>query len=135
MDHHYARDKLELLLRDLGNYSADEFSRQMSRITAGATGRPEASEQIATLERQVEDRDKEIIALSSPERVALHNPDHETYRQPFGGWVCFHCGDTLKTPKEARAHFGETPQALPRCLDLAARVQVLEEQLSSRNVG
>ena len=34
----YARIKLELLLRDLDHYNADEFWRQMSRIAGGATG-------------------------------------------------------------------------------------------------
>jgi len=38
MKHNYAKDKLELLLRDLSNYTADEFRRQMMRIASGATG-------------------------------------------------------------------------------------------------
>lgn len=37
MDHNYARGKLTLLLRDLSNYNADEFWREMSRIASGAT--------------------------------------------------------------------------------------------------
>ncbi|RUR34509.1 hypothetical protein [Vreelandella nanhaiensis] len=37
MDHNYARGKLKLLLRDLSNYNAGEFWREMSRIASGAT--------------------------------------------------------------------------------------------------
>lgn len=37
MDHNYARGKLTLLLRDLSNYNAGEFWREMSRIASGAT--------------------------------------------------------------------------------------------------
>lgn len=37
MNHAYAKDKLELLLRDLSYYTADEFRRQMMRIAGGAT--------------------------------------------------------------------------------------------------
>src|SRR5690625_3968912 len=34
----YARRKLELVLRDLRDYTADEFWREISRIASGATG-------------------------------------------------------------------------------------------------
>lgn len=37
MDHNYARGKLTLLLRDIRNYNAGEFWREMSRIASGAT--------------------------------------------------------------------------------------------------
>lgn len=37
IDHNYARGKLKLLLRDLSNYNANEFWREMSRIASGAT--------------------------------------------------------------------------------------------------
>lgn len=37
IDHNYARRKLTLLLRDLSNYKAGEFWREMSRIASGAT--------------------------------------------------------------------------------------------------
>lgn len=40
MNHSYAREKLSLLLRDLDNYNADEFKRQMARIMDGATSAP-----------------------------------------------------------------------------------------------
>jgi|GEM_PF-2678387 len=36
----YARRKLELVLRDLSDYTADEFWREISRIASGATGLP-----------------------------------------------------------------------------------------------
>jgi len=36
----YARRKLELVLRDLRDYTADEFWREISRIASGATGLP-----------------------------------------------------------------------------------------------
>lgn len=35
---------------------------------------------------------------------------------PQGGWLCFHCGERLRTWGEARDHFGATPQADPGCL-------------------
>ncbi|SJN14862.1 hypothetical protein CZ787_17270 [Halomonas citrativorans] len=37
IDHNYARGKLKLLLRDLSNYNAGGFWREMSRIASGAT--------------------------------------------------------------------------------------------------
>lgn len=66
MNHSYARDKLTLLLRDLSNYTADEFRRQMVRIVNGATGsnisddchlpdtaNPVLAQRIAELERKL----------------------------------------------------------------------------------
>lgn len=44
MDHDYARRKLTTLLRDVNNYTTDEFWRQMSRIAAGATGQEHAED-------------------------------------------------------------------------------------------
>lgn len=38
MDHSYAKQKLSLLVRDIANYTDDEFRRQMARIVSGATG-------------------------------------------------------------------------------------------------
>lgn len=38
MDHSYAKQKLSLLVRDIANYTDDEFRRQMARIVRGATG-------------------------------------------------------------------------------------------------
>lgn len=38
MKHDYAAKKLSQLLRDLDQYTADEFRRQMARIIGGATG-------------------------------------------------------------------------------------------------
>lgn len=38
MDHSYAAEKLTSILRDLNQYTADEFRRQMARIISGATG-------------------------------------------------------------------------------------------------
>ncbi|MGP9633737.1 hypothetical protein ACT3R7_11790 [Halomonas sp. AOP43-A1-21] len=42
MDHDYARKKLAILLRDVGNFNGDEFWREMSRLAAGATGQEHA---------------------------------------------------------------------------------------------
>lgn len=42
MKHDYAREKLMLLLRDLDRYNGDEFWREMSRISHGATDHPSA---------------------------------------------------------------------------------------------
>lgn len=38
MDHSYAAEKLTSILRDLNQYTADEFRRQMARIISGTTG-------------------------------------------------------------------------------------------------
>lgn len=38
MKTNYAKEKLECLLRDINNYNADEFRRQMIRIVNGACG-------------------------------------------------------------------------------------------------
>lgn len=43
-DRNYARRKLELVLRDLRDYTADEFWREISRIASGATGLPSAEQ-------------------------------------------------------------------------------------------
>lgn len=40
----YARRKLELVLRDLSDYTAAEFWREISRIASGATGLPSAEQ-------------------------------------------------------------------------------------------
>jgi hypothetical protein len=41
-----------------------------------------------------------------------------TYRKPKEGWICFHCGERFLTYDEAKAHFGETPDALTRCVEM-----------------
>lgn len=43
-DRNYARRKLELVLRDLSDYTAAEFWREISRIASGATGLPSAEQ-------------------------------------------------------------------------------------------
>lgn len=37
------------------------------------------------------------------------------FNRPKHGWVCFHCGDVLRTPGEARDHFGFSPASTPAC--------------------
>jgi hypothetical protein len=37
------------------------------------------------------------------------------FNRPKHGWVCFFCGDTMRTPGEARDHFGLTPAATVAC--------------------
>lgn len=49
MDHNYARQKLQVLIRDLSHYTGDEFWREMSRIAGGATGADHAEELQAKL--------------------------------------------------------------------------------------
>lgn len=39
----------------------------------------------------------------------------ETYTMPDGGWICFHCGEQLKTVGNAQDHFGGNPGALAAC--------------------
>lgn len=55
-DKGYARRKLELLLRDLNDYTADEFWREVNRVTSGATGLPSAE--------QLQSRVKELEAIN-----------------------------------------------------------------------
>ena len=52
----YARSKLELVLRDLDHYTAEEFWREINRITSGATGLPSAE--------QLQARVKELEAIN-----------------------------------------------------------------------
>ena len=40
----------------------------------------------------------------------------DTYQAPPDGWVCFHCGERLRTVGAARDHFGAAPGATPGCL-------------------
>lgn len=42
-----------------------------------------------------------------------------TYPAPRHGWICFHCGETFKTPEAAAEHFGTTPAETPECIDRA----------------
>lgn len=56
---------------------------------------------------------------------------NETYPAPPGGWVCFHCGSTFYHQVLARRHFGSSPQDLPRCVALTARVKELEKLLNT----
>lgn len=42
--------------------------------------------------------------------------DSETYLQPVHGWTCFFCGDTFMHERQARIHFGATPEQRPGCL-------------------
>ena len=44
-----------------------------------------------------------------------HNPLNERYIQRTV-WRCFHCGEILKDPEEARKHFGNISEATPLCV-------------------
>lgn len=55
-DKNYARKKLKLVLRDLNDYTADEFWREINRVTSGATGLPSAE--------QLQARVKELAAIN-----------------------------------------------------------------------
>lgn len=55
-DKGYARRKLALVLRDLNDYNADEFWREISRIASGATGLPSAE--------QLKEHTKELEAIN-----------------------------------------------------------------------
>lgn len=68
MDHNYAREKLQALLRDLPAYTGEEFWRQMSRIAAGATGTDHAEELVAerdSLQRLADVRRSQRDALAA----------------------------------------------------------------------
>ena len=82
MNHSYARDKLTLLLRDLSNYTADEFRRQMVRIVNGATGsnipddchlpdtaNPVLAQRIAELERKLTAAEPAAARLAEIQQV------------------------------------------------------------------
>lgn len=59
--------------------------------------------------------------LSASEVQALEHEDRGTYPAPRHGWVCFHCGEhfpsTEQGEKDARDHFGDTPIAMPACIE------------------
>ncbi len=44
-----------------------------------------------------------------------------TYPVPRHGWTCFHCGEHFGPLAQdaARAHFGQTPDETPECIDRA----------------
>lgn len=41
----------------------------------------------------------------------------DTYQAPVHGWTCFHCGETFRSAKAAREHFGPTPDWSPKCIE------------------
>lgn len=49
----------------------------------------------------------------------------DTYHAPEHGWTCWHCGETFKTVRTARDHFGGSIDAEPGCM---IRVQAGEER-------
>jgi hypothetical protein len=75
IDHHYAREKLTLLLRDLDGYNGDEFWRQMSRIAHGATDHPSAETLLLERDALAADRADLIKELVACQNV-LHQLAH-----------------------------------------------------------
>lgn len=63
MDHDYARQKLETLLRDVNSYTGEEFWRQMSRIAGGATGTSHAEELQAERDKAERRAERESVAF------------------------------------------------------------------------
>lgn len=62
MNKDYAKEKLELLLRDLDNYNDGEFWRQMARIADGATtGQPNA-EQLQKENKALQAKNDALVA-------------------------------------------------------------------------
>lgn len=82
MNHNYARDKLQLLLRDLDYYNDGEFQRQMMRIVSGATG-VNLEKRIAELENLVAELATEGVYLVDRYNVTVQDPcqfvDAETF--------------------------------------------------------
>jgi hypothetical protein len=39
---------------------------------------------------------------------------------PYGGWVCFQCGERFTSVSAAGAHFGSRPEIPPECRPLGA---------------
>jgi len=84
----YAEDKLGLLLRDLKqrNYTKEEFWRQMSRITEGATGLPSAEDLLKDCRYLVDaygrtDEFAQMTTFSVPDEfvvAALHESNLDT---------------------------------------------------------
>lgn len=73
-DKNYAREKLKLVLRDLNAYTADEFWREINRITSGATGLPSAE---ALVELEAE-KAKLVGALEvARDRIESERPSGE----------------------------------------------------------
>jgi hypothetical protein len=75
IDHHYAREKLTLLLRDLDSYNGDEFWRQMSRIAHGATDHPSAEALLLERDALAADR-ADLIKELVPCQNVLHQLAH-----------------------------------------------------------
>lgn len=82
MNHAYAHEKLSCLIRDLNNYTADEFRRQMVRIVNGATGsnipddchlpdtaNPVLAQRIAELERKLTAAEPAAAKLSEIQQI------------------------------------------------------------------
>jgi hypothetical protein len=62
----YAKCKLRALIRDMGKYSAQEFSDEMSRIAQGATGIAGAEElqkEVSRLKEHAHQQGRIIISL------------------------------------------------------------------------
>ena len=79
-----------------------------------------AEAEVAELQAVADNRLRELECLRAPFVEELPG-DAEGYFVPEDGWVCFHCGIRFKTIRSARAHFGETPQAVARCVQNAQR--------------
>jgi hypothetical protein len=52
-----------------------------------------------------------------------------TYTQPNEGWACFHCGERFLKYGPAKAHFGETPDALAACARLVDAMHTVSDKL------
>lgn len=104
---------LENVLSELGSdekyMDSPEAARvYLARIRAEGT-EPTPHLSLAGLSAaQVADIEAHVRGLSDGE---------DGYPAPAHGWTCFHCGETFRTAKGARLHFGETPAAVPVCAE------------------
>lgn len=102
LDKNYARQKMEILLRDLDCYNSSEFWREMSRIASGATGSDHA-EQLQARNAELEQQNRELLAhveRIKDEREAVELADNQTV---FNRSVSRLCGTIDESPTTSLA--------------------------------
>lgn len=85
----------------------DELPRRLRIIYGTHPIIVEAADAIEALVKRV----RHLEASEGPTMV-----DAGHYETPAHGWTCFHCGETFKTARSAREHFGASPDAEPSCM-------------------
>lgn len=116
MNHGYAQEKLACLLRDLSNYNADEFRRQMVRIVNGATGsnipddchlpdtaNPLLAQRISELERKLSTAEENARQQRDMKALARKQRDRVTEKLGNIKQVWIDCKNRTDTPENIEA--------------------------------